>query len=190
MRRSVVALLALAAAADAAVMASEDESLRHRFELPNRDTLELTLPVGWTDSLQQPEGGGPPTIEIAVSKDGPPQVFVTPEWPDPLAKEIRELPALRDAVRNLAERIQPQAAESQIEVRLLGGTDGSGYYFTATERDTGPGDFKFMSQGALQLAGLTLWFTILTREGEDTVAVQALAMLQSAAHHRTGRDQL
>jgi hypothetical protein len=190
MNRSVIAVLALVAASGAAVKASADESLRRRFELPNRDTLELTLPAGWTDELQQPEGGGPPTIEIAVTRDGPPQVFVTPEWPDPVAREIRELPALRDAVRDLADRIQPQAAESRIEVRLLGGTDGSGYYFAATERDPGPGDFRFMSQGALQLAELTLWFTILTHEGEDTIAVQALTMLQSAAHRRTGLDQL
>lgn len=190
MTRSVIAVLALAAASGAALTTSADEPLRRRFELPNRDTLELTLPVGWTDRLQQPEGGGPPTIEIAVSRDGPPQVFVTPEWPDPVAREIRELPALRDAVRDLAERIQPQAAESRIEVRMLGGKDGSGYYFTATERDPRPGDFRFMSQGALQLAGLTLWFTILTDEGEDTIAVQALTMLQAAAHRRTGLDQL
>jgi hypothetical protein len=47
-----------------------------------------------------------------------------------------------------------------------------------------------MTQGALQLDTLTLWFTVLTREGEDTVAVQALGMLQSAVHRRTGLDQL
>ena len=77
-----------------------------------------------------------------------------------------------------------------LEVRLLTGTSGSGYYFTATERDAGPGEFRFMSQGALQLDELTLWFTILTNEGEDTIAVDALAMLQAAVHRRTGLDQL
>ena len=47
-----------------------------------------------------------------------------------------------------------------------------------------------MSQGALQAGSLTLWFTILTDEGQDTVAVEALAMLQAAVHRRTGLDQL
>lgn len=190
MTRSGPACLSLAAALAAAAGALADDAALRRFELPNRDTLELTLPAGWVDSLQQPAGGGPPTIEIAVGEAGAHQVFVTPEWPDPVAKEIRELPALRDAVRDLAERIQPEAEEPYLEVRLLSGAGGSGYYFTATDRSPEPGGFKFMSQGALQLDELTLWFTILTNEGEDTVAVEALAMLQGAVHRRTGLDQL
>lgn len=188
--RSVCCLFPLIALLGTASPALADDAGLRRFELPNRDTLELTLPAGWADALQQPAGGGPPTIEIAVSTGGPTQVFVTPEWPDPIAKEIRELPALRDAIREMAERLLPQAEESHLEVRPLSGTHGSGYYFTATERSPAPAEFRFMSQGALQLDELTLWFTILTRDGEDTIAVQALAMLQSAVHRRTGLDQL
>jgi len=190
MTRSVPAVLSLTALLGSAGLALADDAGLRRFELPNRDTLELSLPAGWEDTLQQPAGGGPPTIEITVSAGGSPQVFVTPEWPDPIAKEIRELPALRDAVREMAERIQPQAEEPYLEVRPLGGTNGSGFYFTATEHSPEPGEFNFMSQGALQLDELTLWFTILTHDGEDTIAVQALAMLQSAVHRRTGLDQL
>jgi hypothetical protein len=189
MIRSAIACLTLALLGTAGVVHADEPGLR-RFELPNRDTLELSLPAGWVDSLQEPAGGGPPTIEIAVSAGAPAQVFVTPEWPDPVAREIRELPALRDAIRELAERIQPQAAEAYLEVRPLTGTNGSGYYFTATDRNAAPGEFRFMNQGALQLDELTLWFTILTNEGEDTIAVEALAMLQAAVHRRTGRDQL
>jgi len=67
---------------------------------------------------------------------------------------------------------------------------GGGFYFTATERNPRADGFKFMNQGALQAGDLTLWFTILTNEGQDTVAVEALAMLQGAVHRRTGHDQL
>ena len=47
-----------------------------------------------------------------------------------------------------------------------------------------------MGQVTLHHGDLTLWFTILTDEGQDTVAVEALAMLQGAVHRRTGHDQL
>ena len=161
-----------------------------RYELPNRDTLEMTLPAGWEDEVDQPDGGGPPTIVMSTSPDGPRQVFVTPEWPDPTGKDIRELPALRDAIRDAAERVKPHAVESYLEVRQLNGANGVGFYFAATDRDPEPGEFKFMNQGALQVGTLTLWFTILTNDGEDTVAVEALSMLQGAVHRRTGLDQL
>ena len=190
MIRSVTAILVLIAAGSAAGLASADDTGLRRYELPNRDTLELRLPAGWADHLEEPAGGGPPTLEIAVSEGGPSQVFVTPEWPDPTAKDIREPSMLRDAVRDLAAKIKPQAVERYIEVRQLNGANGIGYYFTATDRDPAADEFKFMNQGALQVGNLTLWFTILANEGEDTVAVQALSMLQAAVHRRTGLDQL
>lgn len=189
MTRSVIAMLLLAASL-AAQPAWPDEPSFRRYELPNHDTLELRMPAGWVDRLETPQGGGPPTIEIAVTDGGPHQVFVRPEWVDPTATEVRELPQLRDAVRDLAERIQPEAVENYLEVRHIAGANGVGFYFSATERSPGPDEFKFMSQGALQAGSLTLWFTILTNEGQDTVAVEALAMLQGAVHRRTGLDQL
>jgi hypothetical protein len=189
MTRSVTARLVLPLLL-AALPAGANEPIVRRYELPNRDTLELKVPVGWADHLEQPQGGGPPTIEIAVAEGGPRQVFIRPEWADPTAKEVRELPQLRDAVRDLAERIQPEAVESYLEVRHIAGQNGVGFYFSATDRNPGAGEFRFMSQGALQAGDLTLWFTILTDEGQDTVAVEALAMLQAAVHRRTGLDQL
>lgn len=190
MPRSVTQLFMFFTAALAAAGAFAQDAPLRRYELPNRDTLELVLPAGWTDRFEQPAGDGPPTVEIAVVEGGAAQVFVTPKWAEPADKEIRELPLLRDAVRELAERIQPEAVESFIEVRPLEGANGTGYYFSATEREPKADGFKFMSQGALQAGGLTLWFVILTNDGQDTVAVQALAMLQSAVHRRTGLDQL
>jgi hypothetical protein len=187
--RSVTPALLLAAWLAAAPAWADDPSIR-RYELPNHDTLELELPAGWVDHFEEPQGGGPPTIEIAMTDGGPRQVFVRPEWADPTSQDVRELPQLRDAVRDLAERIQPEAVEGYLEVRHIAGANGVGFYFTATDRDPGPGEFKFMSQGALQAGSLTLWFTILTNEGQDTVAVEALAMLQGAVHRRTGHDQL
>jgi len=176
-------------AALVAANAFAEPALR-RYELPNGDTLELQLPEGWADRLQQPEGDGPPTIEISVTEGGAAQVFVTPKWAEPTDKHVHETPLLRDAVRELAERIQPEAVEPYLEVRPLEGPDGTGFYFSATERAPKADGFKYMSQGAFPAGGLTLWFVVLTNDGEDTIAVQTLAMLQSAVHRRTGLDQL
>jgi hypothetical protein len=189
MIRSVIVALSLAFLLFSAGPSAADDAGLRRFELPNSDTLELVLPAGWVEHLEQPAGGGPPTIEIAVVEGGPRQVFVTPEWPDPLANEIRELPSLRDAVRDMAERIQPQAVEAYLEVRQLDGANGTGFYYAATDNSPGPDEFRFMNQGALQVGELKVWFTILSNEGQDTVAVEALAMLQAAVHRRTGLDQ-
>jgi hypothetical protein len=189
MRRSVISCFLVGAAVMAGAIAHAEESALRRYELPNLDTLELRLPAGWVDNVDQPPGGGPPTIEMGPAEGAPFQVFVTPEWTDPTASEIRELPTLRDAIRDAAERIKPQAVESFLEVRQLSGANGVGYYFAATDRDAHADEFKYMSQGVLLVGDLTVWFTILTNDGQDTVAVEALTILQTAVHRRTGLDQ-
>lgn len=189
MARSVISVLVLGCAWLAAIIASADDAGLRRYELPNLDTLELRLPAGWVDNVDQPPGGGPPTIELGPAQGAPFQVFVRPEWPDPTAPEVRETTALRDAVRDAAERIRPQAVESFIEVRQLSGANGIGYYFAATDRAPRADGFKYMSEGALQVGDLTLWFTILTNDGEDTIVVDATTILQTAVHRRTGLDR-
>ncbi len=52
MIRSVTAAFVLIAAT-VGTAASDEPGLR-RYELPNRDTLELTLPAGWVDQLVEP----------------------------------------------------------------------------------------------------------------------------------------
>lgn len=189
MHRSVITCLLVGAVLVAGVNARAGEPAVRRYELPNLDTLELGLPAGWVDHVDQPPGGGPPTIELGPAEGAPFQVFVTPEWPDPTGSEIRELPALRDAIRDAAERIKPQVVENFLEVRQLNGANGIGYYFAATDRDPRADEFKYMNQGVLQAGDLMLWFTILTNDGQDTVAVEALIILQTAVHRRTGLDQ-
>ncbi len=189
MTRSVISALLLGSAWFAVALASAGDAGLRRYELPNLDTLELRLPAGWVDSVYQPPGGGPPTIELGPAEGAPFQVFVRPEWPDPTALEIREPQALRDAVRDAAQRIKPQAVESFIEVRQLNGANGIGYYFAATDRAPRADGFKYMSEGALQVGDLTLWFTILTNDGEDTIVVDATTILQTAVHRRTGLDR-
>jgi len=188
MIRSVksIALLLLVVAGGSA--AADDRRLR-RYELPNLDTLELTLPPGWQDETDVPPGGIPLTVRLYPAEGAAFEVFVTPESPEPTAGEVQDTGALREAVRDSAERIRPQAIEESIEIRRLQGGSGIGFYFSATDRAPQPEEFRHMHQGALQAGELTLWFTILTHDGQDAVVADALAMLQAAVHRRTGLDQ-
>lgn len=170
-------------------LAVADDSVLRRYELPDLDTLELAMPAGWQDETDVPPGGIPLTIRLYPAAGAPFEVFVTPESPEPTAGEVRYTEALREAVRDAAVRIQPQAVEETIEIRRLQGGSGIGFYFAVTDRAPQPEEFRYMNQGALQAGELTLWFTILTNDGQEAVVTDALAMLQAAVHRRTGLDQ-
>ncbi len=189
MIRSVSSALLLLCALAAGRLVADGAGTLRRYELPNLDTLELVLPAGWQDTVDEPPGGVPLTIQFRPVEGASFEIFVTLESPEQLMPEVRDPNALRNAVRDAASRIQPQAVEETIELRHLQGADGIGFYFSATDRVPLAGDFRFTNQGALQVGDLTLWFMILTNEGQEAVVVDALAMLQTAVHRGTGLDQ-
>ncbi len=160
----------------------------HRYELPNQDSLELTVPPAWEDRVDQPEDGGPPTIDLRPREGAPFEIYLTPDWPD-AQDRAPDADTLREIVRAAAERIRGQSVEENLEIRRLQGASGVGFYFVATDRAPQPEEFRFMNQGALQVGDLTVTFTILTNDGQEAVVEEAFAMLKSAVYRDTGGDQ-
>jgi len=163
------------------------ESQVRQYELPNLDGLELVVPPGWQDTVDQPPDGGSPTIQLHPAAGAPFEVLITPVWAQPPDRPAPDAETLREIVRGAAERLRGQVVEEDIEIRRLQGLGGVGFYFVATDR--APEEFKYMNQGELQVGDLTLMFTILTNDGQDAVVEQAFAMLVSARHRSTGMDQ-
>ncbi len=188
MYRSVIPALLAATALFAGANVGADDTRVRRYELPNLDTLELTLPPGWVDIVDVPPGGAPLTIQLTPSAGPPFEVHLTPQSPDPAGTSEMDADALREAVRESAERIKPQAVEETIEIRRLQSAS-SGFLFSVTDRAPQPEEYRYMTQGALQADHLILWFTILTNEGQEATVAEALDMLQSVVHRGTGQDQ-
>jgi hypothetical protein len=189
-RNALALLLALLAAQAPGQVAGEPGSPdAHRYELPNQNSLELAVPAAWDDSVDQPEDGGPPTIELRPRDGAPFEVYLTPNWPEAPNGTAPDAGTLRETVLAAAERIRGQTVEQTLEIRRLQGANGVGFYFFATDRAPQPEEFRFMNQGALQVGDLTVMFTILTNDGQETVVEEAFAMLSSAVYRDTGGDQ-
>jgi hypothetical protein len=190
MNRSVIPTLLATAVLFAGGLALADDTRLRRFELPNLDTLELTLPPGWVEGTEAaPAGEQPLTIEFAPVEGPDFRAFLTPESSDTGEPAMMDADTLRGEVQQLAERIGPQAVEGSLEIRRLQGQSGVGFYFSATDRVQSPEEYRYMTQGALQTGDLILWFTILTNEGQEAKVAEALTMLQSAVHRATGLDR-
>jgi hypothetical protein len=72
--------------------------------------------------------------------------------------------------------------ETNIGVIEFAGSSGPGFYFSVTDRAPKPDEYKFMTQGMLKVSDLVMTFTILTNDGQEQIARDALAMLRSAIH--------
>jgi hypothetical protein len=188
LHRPVIRNLALAALLVANTAGQAEDASARAYELPNLDIFELEVPPGWNDTIDQPADGGPPTIHLRPTEGAPFEVYVTPAWPEGPVETAPEAEALREQVRDAAERVRDQVDEQLPEIRRLQGESGVGFYFAATGDAPQPDEYGYMNQGALQVGELTVMFTILTNRDQDSVVKQALAMLTGALHRRTGPD--
>jgi hypothetical protein len=159
-------------------------AVEKKYQLPERGFFQMDVPAGWRDQVRQPPQSLPPTIAFRGGQAQRFEIFVTPIWParPDVAPSTKD--SIRRQVERAAEGVKSQALETNIRVLEFAGAAGPGYYFSATDRAPKPGEYKFMTQGIVKVSELVVTFTILTNDGQEEVAREALAMIKSAIHVR------
>ena len=110
------------------------------------------------------------------------EISLTPSWPMKADQTASAEKAIRERVERLAEDIKPNVVEKNLDIVKLKGSSGTGFYFSATDKSPKPMEYKFVTQGIVNVARITVGFTILTHEGQGDVVAAALSMLKTAKH--------
>jgi hypothetical protein len=177
-------LLSLATAATAVAADGEKKV----FALPDNSKLELTIPPGWKDELKaspgaKANGGAAPAAVTLTPRDGAPfEVVVQPVARQKPGTSVDTEIQMRASVQQTADKVKPSAIETYLPVEPLAGAPGPGYYFTATDSEPKPDEFKYLTHGMLLVGDVVVAFSILTNDAQEKVREQALAMVKSASH--------
>jgi hypothetical protein len=162
---AILALPILAAAGDV------------RVSLPGSGALVLPAPEGWR-SLEQP--GPVRTVAFTPANGNAFEVLVSPLVRPGAPVPQSDFTSLRRMVQSAANNALSQSVEKSLPLQDLRSASVEGSYFSATDRAPKPGEFKYMTQGAVAVQGLPVSFTILSN-GDPKLAVEpALQMLRSA----------
>ena len=177
---SYLGWLVLFLATATAAMAADGE--KKAFALPDSSKLELTIPPGWKDELKPNAGNAPPTISLTPREGAPFQVVLTPVGRQRPGTSADTAIGMRQSVQDAADKVKPSAVEPILTAEALTGAPGPGFYFSATDREPKPGEFKYLTQGMLLVGDVIVSFAVLTNDAQEKVRDQALAMLKSASH--------
>ena len=171
---SYLGCLLLSFATAATAVAADGE--KKAFALPDNSKLELAIPAGWKDELKEK------SLALSPREGAPFQVVLTPVARQKPGASADTTIQMRHNVQQAADKVKPSALEPYLAVEDLKGASGPGYYFSATDREPKPGEFKYLSQGMLLVGDVVVAFSILTNDAQEKVRDQALAMLKSASH--------
>jgi hypothetical protein len=156
------------------------------FELPDHGALTLAVPDGWMDKVNHPANRLPPTILLRPGAAGSGEVLITAVWPIPPVTRISDDATIRSEVAAAAKTAASQSVEATLPLQELKGIEGRGFYFSATDRAPGPGEYKHLTQGIVRVGEIALAFTVLSNDGQEAVVKAALDMLQKAVHRSNG----
>ena len=155
-------------------MAADGE--KKAYALPDNSKLELPIPAGWKDEPKEK------SIALSPREGAPFQVVVTPVARQKPGASADTAIKMRVSVQQGADKVKPSAIEQYLAVEPLTGAPGPGYFFSATDREPKPNEFKHLTQGMLLVGDVVVAFSILTNDAQEKVRDQALAMLKSASH--------
>ena len=161
------------------VLAAEQRKIR-KYPIPEHGTLELSVPTPWKDEVHKPQEKMAPTIIFNPAKGNDFQVLITVLWGKLGDQDFNGQEKVRAFVEKDGQNLLPNAAEPKIVLQELKGVDNSGYYYFLTDKAPNPGEFRYMTRGAIGVGNLFLNFTILHRVKDSQSVRDALSALQEA----------
>ncbi len=148
--------------------------------IPGRGTLVISSPLHWSQHISQPPEKLAPTIRFSSAAGKNFVVSISAFWSPTNDSSFNSSSNVRTLVEDTVDELEPWMEESDIPILELRGGSGPGYYISATDKDPGPNEYKYLTQGAMGVDDLLLTFTVLTNETDSPVVKDALDMLRSA----------
>jgi hypothetical protein len=159
---------------------AEQKAIRKKYPIPDRGTLELNVPTLWRGEVHKPRENMPPTIIFNPSKGNDFQVMISVLWGKTGDQGFNSPDKARTIVEKDGQKLLPNTAEGKIVLQEIKGVSHSGYYFSVTDKAPNPGEYRYMTRGAIGVGNLLLNFTILYRVRDSQAVQDALSVLREA----------
>lgn len=179
-RRSVTATILLFLAGVSINLLAGEQQTEREYTVPGHGILKLRVPESWLDEIRQPPDSLSPTITFTPAAGDSFKALITIIWSPTKEKDFNKPLKLQQLMEQRGQELLPTAEETKLELRGLRGPVCWGYYFSLTDKTPKPGEYKYLTQGALGAGDLLLSFTILTNEKKSPAEKDAINMLRSA----------
>jgi len=162
------------------VVSADGQKAIRKYSIPEHGTLELKVPTPWKGEVHKLRENMPPTIIFNPAKGNDFQVMITVLWGKPGEQDFNSRDRVRTSVEKDGQRLLPNISETKIVLTEIKGVSHSGYYFSVTDKAPNPGEYRYMTRGAICVGNLLLNLTILHRVKDSQAVRDALSLLREA----------
>jgi len=151
-----------------------------KYPIPEHGTLELNVPAPWKGEIHKPRENMPPTIMFNPAQGNDFQVMIIVLWGKTGDQDFNNQEKVRTFVEKDGQKLLPNISETKIVLTEIKGVSYSGYYFSVTDKAPNPGEYRYMTRGAIGVGNLFLNFTILHRVRDSQAVRDALSIFREA----------
>jgi len=177
---SVFAMGLVAAFLGAGIVDAEEKTASKKYPIPEHGVLELNVPASWKTKTHKPQENMPPTMIFNPATGNDFQVTVMVLWGKKEEPDFNRPENVKTLLEKDGQKLLPRPVETKIVLQEIRGVNHTGYYFSVTDKNPEPGEYRYMTRGAIGVGDLLLDTTILHRVKESGVVKEALSMLRQA----------
>ena len=167
------------------LFASDNITTQRNYPVPGHGEVVLEVPENWEVTYLSLAGDKPPVITFYQTDNQENEIFqfnLSIFWDDGFKRDITNPENIKALVNDVGESILESSAETELVLNSITGTEGHGYYFNLSDKAVKPGEYKYLTQGALNVRELLLVFSLFTYEPDIQLQNIALEMMQTATH--------
>jgi hypothetical protein len=164
----------------ASTVSSTAQKAIRKYPIPEHGTLELNVPAPWRSEVHKPQENMPPAIIFNPAKGNDFQVMIPVLWGKTGEQDFNSQNKVRTMAEKDGQKLLPIATETKIVLKEIKGVNNAGYYFSVTDKTPNPGEYRYMTRGAIGVGNLLLSVTILHRVRDSQSVQDALSILREA----------
>ena len=159
--------------------AAEQKGIR-KYPIAGHGTLELNIPTPWKGEIHKSREDMPPTFMFTPAKGDDFQLMISVLWGKTGDRDFNSQEKLRAFVEKDGQKLLPNTTEGKIVLQEMKGVSHNGYYYSVTDKAPNPGEYRYMTRGAIGVGNLFLNFTILHRVKDSQAVRDGLSALREA----------
>ncbi len=153
------------------------------FPIPEHGEIIFQVPLSWDYTYFSLGETRPPVITFFRKDPAGKEIFqlnVSLLWDDGFERNILRDDNVRKLVEEVGEDILQFSDETELLLEHLEGKEGQGYFFDLSDSSARPGEYRYLTQGALGVGEVLLVFSLFTNDPEGQIREIALEMITTA----------
>jgi hypothetical protein len=122
----------------------------------------------------------PPTIIFSPATGNDFQVTMMVLWGKKEEPDFNGPEKVSTFLKKEGQKLLPRFVETEIELHEIKGVTRTGYYFSVTDKNPEPGEYRYMTRAGIGVGDLLLHVTVLHRVKASGEVKETLSMLRGA----------